>query len=459
MVLRVTGGGKGAIGRTLQEQGRRARRRPAASIRVEGSSDKLTRSAGLVRLRSFVEKLGLAARLNRDFGDLKVGPAVVYSVPFSLQVVLDLCLLGEERIYGIEHLAVDPLLEHLHGDAVPSLSTLYRDLERLDSERIRRLEAIVVEQGLAELRDRRPREVHLDIDSTVLELFGAQEGAVPGPNPVYRGRPSYHPLLARVEELDTVVAAELRHGNTGIGAAEVPFIQRAIRNVRAAVGASCIIHVRIDAAADCAEILKALDDEKVLYVIKGRLTSDAKEALQVVRKWEPLDDDKAEPTEEVAELEFQRGTWKKLGVSPRVVALRSRCRQGSGQRDLFVDPDLKGFVWLTNDREAQIAELAKRYDLRAGIEPLIGELKYGFGIGKVSSSSFDANHVFFLLKLLAHNLVRRYTRAVHPEFAKMRVPWLRRLLLAIPGRLVKRARRVTLRVPSSMPLFAAATPS
>jgi hypothetical protein len=42
----------------------------------------------------------------------------------------------------------------------------------------------------------RPKSIHLDIDTTVTVLFGEQEGALPGPNPRYHGRPSYHPMMS-----------------------------------------------------------------------------------------------------------------------------------------------------------------------------------------------------------------------------------------------------------------------
>ncbi len=68
----------------------------------------------------------------------------------------------------------------------------------------------MVEHGLADVRGMLTsrKEVHLDIDTTVNPLFcevGEIEGAEIGPNAKYRGRPSYHPVLARIAETDTCV--------------------------------------------------------------------------------------------------------------------------------------------------------------------------------------------------------------------------------------------------------------
>jgi hypothetical protein len=67
-------------------------------------------------------------------------------------------------------------------------------------------------------------------------------------------------------------------------------------------------------------------------------------------------------------------------------------------------------------------------------------------IGEVPSRGFDANHATLRLKLLTHNLLRRYVLRVAPALQRWRAPWLRRALLAVPGRLVRSGRRWTPRL-------------
>ena len=102
-------------------------------------------------------------------------------------------------------------------------------------------------------------------------------------------------------------------------------------------------------------------------------------------------------------------------------------------------------MYFTNDWHAHEDELAHTYDARAGIEPLIAELKGGFAIGKYPSASFDANHAAFLLKLLAYNLLRRYVEDDIPELTTWRVAWIRRAVVLRPGRIVRSGRGTTLR--------------
>jgi hypothetical protein len=171
----------------------------------------------------------------------------------QLMLLMDGFAVGEHRPFGIEALSADPVFVHLAGGVIPSLDTVYRDLARFDDEAIGALDDLVAEHGLELVRQRtrQPREIHLDIDTTVTPVFGEAEGALPGPNPRYRGRPSYHPILARVAETDTIVGAQLRPGDRAFGVQDAATIATRIDRLREAVGPKAVIHTRIDAAADC----------------------------------------------------------------------------------------------------------------------------------------------------------------------------------------------------------------
>src|SRR5215469_2776138 len=54
-----------------------------------------------------------------------------------------------------------------------------------------------------------------DLDSTVLPLFGHQEGAEVGYNPRYRGKRSYDPLLCVEASSSFLWDVELRRGDAG----------------------------------------------------------------------------------------------------------------------------------------------------------------------------------------------------------------------------------------------------
>ena len=438
-------GGKRADG----HQRRRAIRRPDPTTIRKGPTDpSLTSVAGLVMFGVFLRGLGVDRALREKFSALKSRDAI-YPMAAQLRMLLDLFIVGEHRVFGLESLAADPLFVHLAGGVVPSLDTVYRDLTRFDEGSLGQLEAMMAEHGLAAVRrSLKLRVVHLDIDTTVTPVFGSEiEGALPGPNPKYHGRASFHPVLARIAETDSCVGALLRPGDTAFGAAEVPLIERWIDRTRAAVGPDALMYVRIDGAGDCTDVMAAIAAKGAFFLTKAKMTPDLCGVIANHKKWRTVDRDaNNRPTRQVATIDFARDAWRQRGLAVRVVVVRSRERESGKHIYLWDDLDYTAQVFLTNDVYSDEDELAYRYDKRAGIEPLIGEWKGAWGIGKVSSDSFDANHAALLLKLLAHNLLRRYVDEHLPALRSWRAPWIRRAAILVPGRLLRSGRRRSLRM-------------
>lgn len=444
-VRRDVRGGKRGSGWKLQREGRRIRRPDPRSIAIATSERNLTSVAGLAEFGSFLRAHGIDRELAGRFGHMKRGPCVVYPMGAQLRLMLDLHAAGEGRPFGVEAMAHDALFVQLAGGYVPSVDILYDDLERFGGAELASLEQLMAQYTLARLRQRKPRIVHVDIDTTVTVLFGVQEGAVPGPNPRYQGRPSYHPMLARVAEVDGICGAVLRPGDRAFGEQDVPTVVRWIQRVREAVGPNCLIRVRIDAAGDCTALMRALGRLGVLYYTKARITQDLADAIALRTSWKSVDHDAlGKPTRQTATVMFQRDEWTRADITPRVVALRSRERDNGKQVLLWHDLEYTAQCWLTNDEHATEDEVATIYNDRAGIEPVIGELKSAWCIGKAPSAVFDANHAAFLIKLLAHNLFRWFLAANYTAISRWRTPWARRVAILRPGRLTHSGRRTRL---------------
>jgi len=443
----VTGGKRGDGHRRR----RRVRRPDPGIIRAGKPDPSVTGVAGLVGLGVYLRRIGIDRMLHEHFERLKTGPRVVYPMAAQLRLLTDAIAVGETRVFGVEALAADPVFTYLAGGVVPSIDVLYDDLGRFDEKAIADLENLAAEQGLIRMPKLRGPFVFMDIDTSVVPIFGELEGAVPGPNPRYRGRPSYHPMLARIAETGTVVGAQLRHGDTGFGADDVPAVRRWAGRAKKKLRRGSSLCVRIDSAGDCAEVLHALHEAEVFYVIKARLTQDLYGAVTFVKNWKTVDvDADKRPIRQVAELEFCRETWRKKEVKVRVIAVRSVERHGK-QLPLLDGVDWTVQVFLTN-RVDEANDIAWDYDRRAGIEPLIAEFKGAWGIGHASSYGFTANHAIFLLKVLTHNLLDRYATEQFPHLPRWRTPWRRRTLLRVPGRLSRSGRGRKLHLPPGSPL-------
>jgi hypothetical protein len=316
-VRRDYAGGKRGDGHRRR---RRVRRPDPKGIRAGKPDPSVTGVSGLVGFGVYLRQIGLDKELQTRFERLKNGPGVIYPMGAQLRLLTDAFAVGETRVFGIEGLAADPLFTYLAGGVVPSVDTLYDDVARFDNAALVSLEELMASHGLARVSNLAGPFVHLDVDTSVVPIFGDDvEGAVPGPNPRYRGRPSYHPMLARVAELDTIVGAELRHGDTGFGADDTLMLRGWVRRLKAKLRRGTSLCVRIDAAGDCAEVLRTLQEEEAFYVIKARITPDLYGAVTLAANWKTIDvDADNEPIREITELTFARDAWRDKAVNVRV---------------------------------------------------------------------------------------------------------------------------------------------
>lgn len=285
------------------------RRPDPRKIQVKGGAKSLSSVAGLVMFGAFLRAIGVDGRMRELFDDMKHPDLTIYPMGAQLRLLLDLFVAGEQRVFGLEDLASDPLFVRLAGGVVPSIDTVYRDLDRFDEQHVANLTAMMVEHGLVPVRSLRGRrQVHLDIDTTVVPMFGEYEGAVPGHNPKYHGRTSYHPIVARCAETSTCVGAQLRPGDTSFGNADAPFVQMCIDNMRKALGPDTVLYVRIDAAGDCTRIMQAIHDRGALFLTKASMTPDLCSAVWAHTNWKTVDRDaNGRATRQVAEIGFRRG--------------------------------------------------------------------------------------------------------------------------------------------------------
>lgn len=428
---------------------RRPVRRPDARRIVLGPHDpSLSSFGGLVSFNAFLEQCGIAQSLRSLCKSLKTGRSVVYPMEAQVRLLLDLFVVGGTRVFDLEYLASDPLFVYLAGGRMCCLDTLYTDVQRFNEPAREKLAALLAEQALAAQRGRLLTRLHVDVDTSVCPVFGDEiEGAVPGYNPLYHGRNSYHPMLARLAESGTLLGAQLRPGNTALGEDDAAQLDRWLTSVDAFLGDSpCLVTVRLDKGGDCAALFKVILKHRRRFVVKARLTPDLVGEILAQARWVTTERDADDTVlTQVAEIDFVRGEWREQNLPAiRVIAVRSRERQGGKKVD---ESGLTLQAFFTNDFDSEAEDITMEYDERAGIEPLLAELKREWGLEKVSSRDFGANAALLLLKGLAMNVLRRLTRQQAPTVAqRWRTYGLRRLLILRPARIVRTGRRVVVRL-------------
>jgi hypothetical protein len=407
---------------------------------------------GLNAVGAFVKKLGVERKLSQRFRHSKA-PWSIWRLDRTLRMLLDAYFAGIERVYHFGDLEHEPLLCAQSGvERLCDLKTIYRDLQRF--ERPELLEALhgVLHEVVGEALAGHKRVV-LEVDSTVETLYGSQEGAELGPNPHKPGRPSYHPLLARDRLTDLVVHHVLRPGDTGTATGVKPFLHETLDIVEKDGAQRREILARLDSGFESNDVMQLLEWRQVGYVIKMRATWEI--ANYVARRggWRSIE------VEDDGQVQVTSFSWQRCTAweqPRRVVALRQRDRD-SRQGRLFDETGWAYSLYVTNLDWAP-EDVARFYDKRADVERTICELKNDLSIQHVPSSSFAANAADLALKVLARNLLVLYRDRGLRLRSRVRIFTLRRRYLLVPGRIVRHAGRLILRLAAESHLAALPQP-
>src|SRR5438445_10019102 len=198
----------------------------ATSLEVRYTGKPVSGWGGLVAVMRYLEKRGIRQGLSRALPDGRTSPnqTPVVAVVLALFAAV---LTGGRRFAHVERLRSDEVVQAIVGVArMPSAMTLTRYFGGLVRSQIEHLSEVLSQCGL-----RRLRAPALDLDSTVFERYGHQQGSLKGYNPRKHGRPSHHPLLAILAEAKLVLHAWLRSGNTASARGVKAFLAETLARV------------------------------------------------------------------------------------------------------------------------------------------------------------------------------------------------------------------------------------
>jgi hypothetical protein len=360
----------------------------------------VTPFGGIAVFISFLNKIGFPAALRQHMSICwkspnHIDPSSTYTA-FLIAV-----LVGARRFAHASLLRGDRALQALLGmRRFPTDDTIRNLFRAFGMGQVQRLYEPLAEWQMQRL-PRRPEGYTLDLDSTVFERYGQQEGSLKGHNPRKHGRPSHHPLLAVLSEAHFLLHGWLRSGNCGTSRGVEEFLKEAL----ALWGLREKIRLlRADSGFFEDKLLSFLEQRLLPYIIVAKLTPWVKRAAQRVEQWTMLDDDYA-----AGEFRLQLHGWS---VERRFVVLREQVREGreSVGRKLIDVPGYTFRVFVTSCAEPP-QEIWRGYNRRADMENRIAELKHDLGADGFCLKQFFATEAAFRAVLLLFNLLSEFQRA------------------------------------------------
>jgi hypothetical protein len=381
---------------------------PARQVKLQTTDKPVTPFGGLVSFFELLQHIGLPGKIEELMPFAYTSPNAIVPAKTLVAFIISV-VAGARRLAHTDWLRADKALHALLGiERFPGTDTVRNFFRRFSQAHIEKFWRPLW-KWLLQLAWPAPAEgFSLDLDSTVFQRSGHQEGAKRGYNPTRPGRHSHHPLLAFLAEAPLVLHAWLRSGNTGTARGVVAFLTEALALMP---GHWKLRTIRADSGFFENALLTFLEELGIPYIIVARLTQTVKRKAAGLATWTRIDDNYA-----WARFTLQLQGWSK----PReFFAIRELVRENKnavGRRLIEVD----GYVYrvFVTNRQGDGAELWRDYNQRACIEQHIEELKNDLQADGFCMRDFYATESAFLAVCFTYNLLSLYQHASAPEQRK-----------------------------------------
>lgn len=409
---------------------------PYVKINFEGGD--LSSDAGLLLIKEFAEKIGLVKLIKRLFKTIDTASFRIHIDPDNLLQMIYQTIASYFEDDCADELTVDPVFTTiLEKPALASQPTISRFFNRMDETTLRQFDQIEKLMRDIVYAIKPPEHMLFDLDSTLLNTYGSQEGEAF--NYHYQAH-GYHPLLCFDGLTGDLLKVELRDGTHYCSKDADKFMIPLLQEFRTK-HPSMPLYLRGDSGFASPDLYEACEDNDCKYAIR----------LKVNKTLLELAEDKLEDLQKATihnmvdyavtygEFMYQAGTWSQ----PRRVVFKI---EKPANQMMFMH------TFVVTTMESAHYQVIKFYCARGKMENFIKEGKDGFDFSAVSSHSKIVNANRLRVHALAYNLFNWFRRlALAANMRKLRIDTVRLKLLKIAARIVHSARYTTFKLCSSCP--------
>lgn len=411
-------------------------------IHITFGENNITHFGGLYLIHSFCKKLDLKRSLQQNVRFHTRNQE--YQTAEYILVLLYTIILGVRRIENGEFLQTNGVFKKVVGiSKFPNPTSIRRFLYRLTPDAIRQIVRVhnLVQSKLFE-RIHTKTSITLDIDGTVLTVFGKQQRAKVGYNPKRKGAKSYLAMLCFESDREFWYGS-LYHGSVSQAKVAKHVIRKCLAKLPHPIYR---IRIRADAGLYSFDFIdNFLEKEGIEYTIEVQINSTMFSFFENAtytdyrNGWEVA--------------EFTYSAHQKSKKLHRYIIQR---------RPLPEDPDeklqLKLFEMKNYGYRVVITNLTVKpgnvwsfYSQRSqGAELNIKELKLNYSMAQIPTKRFTANVAYLQLQLFAFNIINWFKWLCLPEnYHHATLHTIREQLLLVPARLIKTDNKNILSYPSS----------
>lgn len=409
-------------------------------IKINFDGGDLSSDASLLLIKEFISKLGIDKLLDKTFKTNDPALFRYHTDQKNLLQMIYMIIAGYFEDDASDELTNDPVFKSvLEKDALASQPTVSRFFNRMDEDTLNQFLAIarVLRRKIYSIQ--MPQAVILDLDSTLLDAYGRQEGRAF--NFHYQSN-GYHPLVCYDGMTGDLIKIQLRDGTQYSCTGVVDFLQPVLdAYLHDYPEISILLRVRGDSGFSTPDLYKQCEENGTSYVIRlkengilrGKTSYLVDELDEITRN------NKVDYAVVYGEFMYKAKSWP---YERRVV-----CKVEKPENQMVYM-----YTFVVTNMDSSPEYLIKFYCKRGLMENFIKESKSGFDFDSVSSHTRIVNANRLQVHALAYNIFNWFRRlALSANMRKQRIDTVRLKLLKIAAKAVHSARYITFKLCSSCP--------
>ena len=381
-------------------------------IKINFNGGDLSSDAGLLLIKEFVSKLGIDKLFSQSFKTNDSALFRYHTDKENLLQMIYMIIAGYFDDDSSDELTNDPVFKAvLNKDTLASQPTISRFHNRMDEDSLNQFLSInqILRKKVYSIQ--MPEAIILDLDSTLLNAYGKQEGRAF--NFHYQSN-GYHPLVCYDGITGDLIKIQLRDGTRYSSTGVVDFLQPILDEYLEDFPEIKLL-LRGDSGFATPSLYKQCEENGTGYVIR------LKENAILRDKASYLVDELDEITK-------------------------------NNKVDYAVVYGEYMYTFIVTNMESSPEYLIKFYCKRGLMENFIKESKTGFDFASVSSHTRIVNANRLQIHALAYNIFNWFRRlALSANMRKQRIDTVRLKLLKIAAKVIRSARYITFKLCSSCP--------
>ena len=415
------------------------------NIQISFSKNNITRFGGLFLIHEFCKKFRLKWLLQRHI-KFKHRNQEYQTAEFIL-ILIYIIIAGIGRIEKAKHLGYNGVIKKILGiKQFPHPTAIRRFLYRLTPKVIRQIVKVhnIIQHKIFRMMHTKT-SITLDIDGSVLIVFGKQQRTERGFCPKRKGARSYMAMLCFESDREFWYGS-LMSGNISQVKVAPYIIKKCLKKLPYPIYR---IRIRGDAIFYSHKFIEDfLDKENIGYTIEAQI----RKRNPILGKMEQAKYIPYKADWEAAEFYYQPTNWKK---EHRFVVQRRLIPENPDEYAQLKLFEMKNYAYrvIVTNLKVKPRYVLNFHSKRAqGAEQNIKELKMNYSLAKIPTRSYQANITYFQILLFAFNIINWFKWLCLPEkYHYKTLQTIRERLIVIPAELTRPGNKNRLEFPAAYP--------